>query len=146
MIKRIDPNATIKLVSVTDEAIDSEKSDLKSYAGTLDLKHIVVKDGLQPTYFVVGNISNKDQSTIKNEHSRLIAPSIDKEGKQVHGRMVNLDEAGMYVKYFDKGVKKLIEDGKDVSVSIDEIPFMVIQEVGSYVWLRTIVGDRLKKD
>jgi hypothetical protein len=49
----IDPLAPIEVASVSDPAIDTEKSKLEAYAKTRDPRHLVLKPGERPTLYVL---------------------------------------------------------------------------------------------
>jgi hypothetical protein len=144
-IKRINPKATVKLVSVTDDAIDYEKSDLKAYGTSLNLEHVKFKDGAVPTYFIAQNISVPNQIDITEKHYKIIPPSRDADGKEIPAKVDVTDRTNMLLKYFEAAVKEVEEDGKVSSIMMDELHPIVVQEIGSYVMLRTTVGDELKK-
>jgi len=59
--------ASIEIVSVNDDAIDTEKSDLEEYKKTGELKHLVFVPGAQPTRFLCNfEVQAKHGAAIKN--------------------------------------------------------------------------------
>lgn len=73
-IKKINIKKQIRFISVTDDAIDREKSDLDSYQNHYDEfavnKYIVFKDGMQPTWFTRGILSSTQRSAIQDKHQK----------------------------------------------------------------------------
>ena len=145
MIKRIDPKAVTKVVSSTDEAVDLELSDTKAYASSLDLSFIKFKEGMKPTFFLVKNIGARRQAELKNKYYKVVPPHNDKEGKLIPAKVEMLDQTNMLIEYFETCVSQVEEDGKIVDISMDEIDFLAVQEIGGYAMLIATVGDNLKK-
>jgi hypothetical protein len=144
-IKRVDPKAVVKIVSITDEAIDVEKSNLKAFSEDRDINHLIFREGQFPTIFHVGNVLAEKQAELKSKHYEIIPPSIDKDGKQVKAKVKVKDESLMMIEYFKAGVKKMEENGVLEDPNVEEIPFAVLEEIGSYVMLRATIGDKQKK-
>jgi hypothetical protein len=135
MLKRVDPNKVSKVVSLSDEAIDAEKSDLKSYRETADISKLVIKDGQHPTYFLAKPISHVDKVNIDNEHfDFVIGPDNKPTVKIKNGSM-------MSHKFFQHCVKQVEENGKISDVKPDDFTSNVIQEIGSYCQILATLGN-----
>ena len=144
-IKRVNPSAITKVISITDDAVDRENSDIEAYATSLDLKFLKLKEGISPTYFLIKHLAVLQQIEIKDAHYKLTPPSKDLEGKKVAASMSINHQSEMLCKYFEACVKFIEEDGKEIPVGINEFNSTVVQEVGSYCMLSTQIGDQLKK-
>lgn len=148
-IKLLDPNAIHKLVSVSDDAIDLELTkdeDFKAYGSTLDISKLKFKKEIHPTYFLVRNIDPLLQTEINEKHYALIPPSVDKDGNKVSAKVDVMNRAGMMVKYFMEAVKEIEDNGVKKVVEIKQIPFDILQEIGSYAMILNTLGDKLKKN
>lgn len=144
-IRRIDPNFRKKVVSAMDEAIDVENSDMKSYAQTLDEKHIKFHKDQKPTYFLVKPIDPMSELEITEVHQKITPPGIDKDGKPTRISIHFDRQSEMSLKYFKACVTEVEEDGKIIPVKFEEFPMAVLQEIGSYAMLYAKLGDQQKK-
>jgi hypothetical protein len=144
-IKRLDPKAITKLVSISDEAIDKVTSDVKAYADTLDVSHLKFKEGELPTYFIIQNVDATLQAELKEKHYKIVPPTIGADGKPIGAKVNVVGEGSMMIEYFKAGVKFIEDNGVQEPADITTVPFIVIQEIGSYVMVRTSLGDKLKK-
>jgi len=145
-IKLIDPNAVVRLISIQDEAVDLENSDVKAYGNTLNLKHIKFLEGMTPTFFLTKNINPITQAEINEVHYQFTPVGNDKTtGKPLPPQVDVVSRGSMMVKYFTEGVKQIEENGVARDFVIAEIPGPIIQEIGSYVMTRSNLGDDQKK-
>lgn len=145
-IRRLDPKAVKKVISAMDDAVDHDGSNMVAYAQTLDQKHLKLKEGVKPTYFLIRNIDPISELKINEAHQRIVPPSVDPvTKKQVPARISFVNEGEMSLKYFEFCVKEVEEDGKVSPIKIEELPLTVLQEIGSYAMLHSKVGENLKK-
>lgn len=128
-----------------DEAVDIEKSKMTLYAQSLDMKHIVLKEGLKPTYFLIRNIDPISELKINDAHQRITPPGMDKDNKPTKARIDFINQGEMSLKYFEHCVKSIEDDGTIIPVDPAEFSLTIIQEIGSYAMLYAKVGDNLKK-
>lgn len=143
-LRRLDPKAVFKLVSVTDEAVDMEKSDLPAYARTGDMKHVAIKDGEKPTVFHCRQIDPITMAEIDAEHIKFVMQP-KKDGKEQPPIVKTVNNASRLVKIFRASLLHIEEEGKDVKVQWDEFPSEVSQEIGSYVNVLMQLGHLEKK-
>jgi hypothetical protein len=152
-INYIKLNEIKKVVSTQDEAIDKEKSSMVDYQKEYDISHLVFVEGQIPDYFIVNNIGSSDLVTIQQEHYVTeMAPikqgaSLEEMKKnQVTIKPVRTGE--MLVKYFKAGCKKIISGDKTIEIDdafIDTIPSSILQEIGSYIMMRSTISESKKK-
>ena len=152
-IRFLQPLDVLKIVSVTDDAIDREKSNLNLYQENYELKDLVFKEGEKPTFFLISNLKSTDLVTIQSDHyiaeMPKITPGMTKE--QMAGMKVKVTpvrQGEMLVKYFKSGVQKLIDNDKEIELTddlVDTIPPNIIQEIGALVMSRSILTDTKKK-
>jgi len=141
VIKRTDPKAIFKFISVQDPAIDEEASDLKAYGTSFDLTHLKFKTGMTPTVFLAKNLTAPEKAEINDAHYQFTQG--EKPGEPPKIKVVK--QGLMMVRYFETAVKSIEEDGKTVAVSVDEFPAAVVQEIGAYVMRRASVEEDEKK-
>lgn len=141
MIKRTDPKAVFRLISIQDSALDESASNLDAYKETLDIKHLAFKEGMAPTIFLAQNISAPQKAEINDAHYQF-TPSADKKAPP-SVKVVN--QGVMMVRYFESSVKTVEENGKVVTVSVDEFPAAIVQEIGAYIMRKTSLEDESKK-
>ena len=144
-IRRLDPKAVKKVVSAMDEAVDIEKSNMALYAQSLDMKHIVLKPELKPTYFLIKNIDPISELKITEAHQRITPPSVDSSGVKHKAKVEFIDQGQMSLKYFEHCVREVEEDGQILPVEPAQFSLTIIQEIGSYAMLWSKVGENLKK-
>lgn len=151
-IKFIDPKATTKIVSMSDDAIDKANSDLVKYQETYDLSHLKFLEGELPTYFLVGNIGSKHLVEIQQEHYVTELPKIELgqtlDPKTFKPTIKPVRTGEMLVKYFRFGVKKIVTGNEETLVTdeiVDTVPSIVLQEIGAYVMQRSFLNDSKKK-
>lgn len=137
------------MVSLEDGAIDKENSDITKYQDTYDMKHLKFKTGESPTIFHVKNMTEEDQAEIQDAHYKIKMP----DQKMLHGEELKnakptietVDQTKMILKYFYKCVEVFEEDGKEQKLEKGMFPFTIVQELGSQVMVRTMMGDEEKK-
>jgi len=145
-IHRLDPKAVKKVVSAMDDAIDPVKSNFVDYAQTLDLKHLVFKEGMKPTFFLIRCIDPIKELKINEAHQRITPPHIDeKTQKATKAKVEFVHEGEMSLKYFEACVKEVEEDGKISPIQTNELSLTILQEIGSFAMLYSKVGENLKK-
>lgn len=145
MIKRIDPKAVAKVVSVSDDAIDLEGSNVKAYAESLDLSFLKFKEGIKPTFFLLKNLGARRQAELKNKYYAIKPPEMGADGKLTKAQVEIKDQTNMLLEYFESCISQVEEDGKVTSITLDEVDFLTVQEVGGYAMLYATIGDKLKK-
>lgn len=126
------------VVSIMDEAVDHEKSDLKAYAKTLDERFLSIAPGKVPTKFVLRPCS---QSEVRRAFANAAA---DVAGRDIN----NLDIAPHLLRYGLVGAQNFTTAGdlKDwpYGIPLDEmekIPAVVQIQIGS-ILDRITNGDR----
>lgn len=151
-IRKLDPKATTKLVSLKDEAVDVENSDLKAYAETLDISAIKFKEGQKPTIFIAKNVPASVFAELNDRHYKVDDVTVEekdlKTGKTKAPRIKLIDQTQMMLSYFTHGISGIEEDGKTQDMTddlADTIPHDIKNEIGGYVFRRTNLGDKLKK-
>lgn len=149
-VKRLDPNAVLKIVSIKDEAIDLDKSNVEAYLKHRDYKRdLVFKEGMQPTLFLVRNILTTKNKEIEKDHYIWEPQGVDpKTGKPLPATLKIEDQPGLVLKYFEAGCKEIEEfkDGQWVkeSITVDSFSPAIVEEIGSFIYLRSKLGDRQK--
>lgn len=149
-LKRIDPNEVLKVVSIKDDAIDLEKSDIKAYESDRDYKkHLVFKEGMQPTLLLVKNIGTKKNKELTSGHFEWIPQGTNEDGTPKPAKVDMKDQEGLVIKYFESAVSEVedFDNGNWVKkkTNPDEWPPFVVAEIGSFVMIRTSLGDDQKK-
>ena len=150
-IAKIDPKQTIKIVSVLDDAIDTEKSNMENYEENYDLKDLKFLEGQFPTYFIIKNILSTSQVIIQQDHLKVELPDI-KPGQRLSKddvkkvKVKQVDQGQMLIKYFKEGCQKYEEEGKQFDCDPDLFSSQIIQEIGSFIMLRSSLGDKRKKN
>jgi hypothetical protein len=126
-IKKIDINAEHKYVSLADDAIDREKSNLEEYAKDFNIKHLVFDPTKQPTFFILKNLS-------ADQYSKLISTFMRFDFKT--GGLVGKEDGdimAMSFSAFEMGCKELEDGGKRSPANFKELPMSVVQEVSNAV-------------
>jgi len=152
-INFIKMNETKKVVSVQDDAIDKEKSDMVAYSKEYDISHLVFIDGQTPDFFVINNVSSSDLVAIQQDHYVTeiapIKPGATLEEMKRNQVIIKPVKTGeMLIKYFSKGCKAIHSGTKVTAVDealIDTIPSTILQEIGSYIMMRSTVSESKKK-
>lgn len=142
-LQKIDPSKTIKTVSVLDPAIDKENSDIDKFEKTHNLEYLKFLKGEHPTYFLIKNVSTTEQASIQEAHYEIELPDADE--KDAKPKIKQKNQSEMMIKYFIAGCDKYEEEGKEFACHPDMFPFAVVQEIGSFVMVRTALGDDEKK-
>ena len=149
MLKLLDPNEEVKMVSISDPAIDFEKSDLEAYSEKRDLSLLKFKEGCTPTFFFIKNLLHSDEAEILDEHYKINYP----DQKKLHGKALSeakpeielVKHSNMVIKYFYFACKKFQHEGKIREMKEGLIPFGVVQELGSAVFTRSQLSQEEKK-
>jgi len=149
-IRRLDPNEVFKFVSMSDEAIDTEKSDMKAFRQDRDYKKLTIKEGMQPTFFLVKNIGARKEKEVKEGHFAWEPQGVDeKTGQPLPAKLKINDETGLTIKYFEAAVQEVEEfkDGQWVKskTTVDEWPSHIVSEVGAFIMTRTSMAASVKK-
>lgn len=142
-----------KIVSTLDDAIDAEKSNLMEYVKEYDVKHLVFNEGMVPDYFVIKNIGSSDLVEIQQDHyiteiAPIKAGASLEDMKKNRVKVTPVKTGEMLIKYFLKGCIKIIRPTDELILSkdtLDMIPSAVLQEVGSYIMMRSTVTEIKKK-
>ena len=142
-----------KIVSLHDDAIDREKSDMVSYQEDYDVKKLVFKDGMKPTYFVIRNVGSTNLVEIQQDHYKTVVPKIEAgmSPEQIRSLKVTVEpvkQGEMIIKYFKAGCKKYIDNDIENEITddvLEQIPPAIIQEIGSLVMVRSILNTSKKK-
>lgn len=149
MLKKIDPTLEIKTVSSQDPAIDIENSDMEKFEKTHDLKFVKFIEGEEPTYFLIKNVMPTVQARIQQDHYKISMPDTSKlHGKELAEAKPTIEQVGqseMMIKYFEAGCAQIEELGKKSPATADLFDFIILQEIGGYIMVRTAVGDDEKK-
>lgn len=152
-INYIKLNETKKVVSTQDEAIDKLQSNMVEYAKEYDIAHLVFVEGQKPDFFIVNNIGSSDLVTIQQDHYITEMAPI-KQGATIEEMKKNqvtikpVRTGEMLVKYFKAGCKKVISGDKTIEIDdafIETIPSSVLQEIGSYIMMRSTISESKKK-
>jgi len=142
-LTKIDPKKVLKTVSIMDSAIDKENSDLDKFEKTHNIEYLKFVDGEEPTYFLVKNVPSTQQAAIQEAHYEVELP--DPEEKDGKPKIKQKNQSEMLIKYFRAGCEKYEEGGKGFPCDPDTFGFSVVQEIGSFIMLRTALGDDEKK-
>lgn len=126
-IKKIDLKAEHKYVSLADDAIDAKKSDLKAYEADRDLKHLSYKEGVNPTYFILKNLSSRQYAALLSKYMEFDFNSNDLRNKK------DANALDMVFEIFDLACKEVEEDGKRSPINSDQLEMNVLQEVSNAV-------------
>lgn len=150
MLKRIDPKAEIKTVSILDGAIDkvaTGEDNLKKFEESHDFSLLKMKEGEKPTFFIIKNIPPEGQLDIQEKHYVIKMPTIDPgaDKKDIKPEIEQKETSKMMLTYFKSGCVALEENGERQPVVVDEFPLSVIQEIGGFIMIRSSLGDEEKK-
>jgi hypothetical protein len=155
-LNKINPSKIIKVCSLQDEAIDKEttgKENIEVYETTYDFSLLKFKEGTFPTIFHVSNVLASEEAKIKQAHFKVDFPDIKDLSpdqlknisyKDMKPKVTQINSQEMVVKYFNAAVKKYEENGVMMDCNADAFPFSIVQEIGSFVMIRTQLGDELK--
>lgn len=146
-IAKIDPEKKIKTVSAEDSAIDVENSDMDKFEKTHNMDYLKFKAGEKPTYFLIGNLTSSQQAEIQEEHYKVKMPTPEelKLNKDAKPTIEQKGQTQMLIKYFNYGCQAYEEEGKSHPCNADMFPFNVVQEIASFIMVRTALGDDEKK-
>ncbi len=143
MLQKIDPKKVVKTVSAMDGAIDKENSNMENFEKTHDLKYVKFLKDEKPTYFLIKNVATTIQAQLQEDHYEVVLPNPeDKDGKPT---IKQKNQTEMLIKYFREGCEEYEEDKKKFTCDPDVFPFSIVQEIGSFIMLRTALGDDEKK-
>lgn len=140
-IKLIDPNQITRVVSISDEAIDRERSNLIEYKKDYDYKkHLKFKEGQQPTLFLLKNILPTKNQEITEGHYVWETPK--EEGQKAEMKMKKQGE--LILKYFSAACETIEqwENGQWIpyTVKVDNFSPGIVMEIGGLVMLRTTIS------
>lgn len=138
-IKKIDPKAEFKYVSLEDSAIDPEKSDLEQYQKDYNIKHLVFKEGEHPDYFILKNLPAVKYTGLISSYMKF---DIQSQG------MVMREEANllnMAFETFSMGCKELENNGQRQSITHEELPMSVVKEISTVITNRAQMTEEEKK-
>lgn len=125
-IKKIDMKAEFKYISIEDSAIDQELSDLKKYEETCDISHLQLKEGEEPTYFILKNIPRRQFAMLITSNV-----SIDAKGEMVaKSEVAGLD---MLFDVFKAGCVEIEEKGKREKIDPELLELTVVKEVSEAI-------------
>jgi len=152
-IKFLSFTTILPAVSISDDAIDKENSDIKAYQQDYDVAHLKFKEGLTPTYFNLSNVPGPDLVVIQQDHYVTELPAVKpgmtmEEMQHLKVSVKAVNQGMMLVKYFKAACKTITDSGKTIEVNeevLKTVPPSVLQELGSYVMARTILSDSKKK-
>lgn len=152
-IKFINPTHTFKIVSMNDGAIDHAASNLAEYAESYDVTHLKFLEGEAPTYFEIKNAGSTELVEIQQDHYLTEMPKVlpgmtMATIKNLKVKVTPVRTGEMLIKYFRAGCKKYIDGTKETEINdetINTIPPMIIQEIGSFIMGRSILSDSKKK-
>lgn len=150
-IKFIDPNHTIKVVSIQDDAIDKANSNLVEYQRTYDASLLKFVEGETPTYFILQNVGSAELVQIQQDHYVTEVPKFvpgqeEEMAKKVTIKPVRTGE--MLLRFFKAGCKKIVDGTKDIEVNdetMNTIPSGILQEIGGFIMQRSFLSDTKKK-
>ncbi len=145
MIKRIDPKAVHKLVSLTDPAIDEANSDIEGFRGTADITKLKFLEGKFPTFFLAKNLGAPKKAEINDKYQIFIPGSKDKDGTAIAPHVEFKNQNAMMVEYFTSAVASVEEEGVVTVVTPDEFSGPIVQEIGAYVMMKSSLTDEEKK-
>lgn len=148
-IKRVDPKATFKVVSRHDDALVSEtKEELEAlkaagqdtryekFLESFDLSILKLKEGVQPTYFILRALKHEEMAQINERHFIFDASTRTVKAK---------NNADMLLEMFSIGCVGTEENGQPTKIDVDELPFEVAVELGGVVNVIGALGKNLKK-
>ena len=146
-IAKIDPKKKIRTVSAEDDAIDKENSDMEKFEKTHNIEYLQFKKDVEPTYFMIGNLTSSQQAEIQEKHYEVVMPTPEqlKADKDAKPMIKQSNQTQMLIKYFEYGCQSYEESKKDHPCNADTFPFPIVQELGSYIMVRTALGDDEKK-
>lgn len=142
-IKTLNLNKRVKFVSIQDDAIDLEKSNLelyqKRYTEQAANKHLVFKEGQSPTWFEVGVLDGVRKGMINDAMDEY-----EYENGQVKRGKLNLNQRAVQcIKYSLQNVINgpqlvKVKDSKGLE-HVDEswirqLPENLIMELGGVIW------------
>lgn len=142
-IKTLNVNKRVKFVSIQDDAIDREKSNLdmyqKRYSEAAANKHLVFKEGESPTWFEVQVLDGVRKGMINDamdeyeyENGQVKRGKLNLNQRAVECMkysLVNVVNGPQVVKVKDsRGIEFVPED------YIRQFPDQVIMEVGGVIW------------
>ena len=152
-IKLLDPQNIIKIVSITDDAIDRENCDMVEYSKKYDISLLKFLADNQPTYFYMKNVMSTELVAIQQDHYiaeiPAITPGMTQEQLQNNKIKVTPVKTGeMLVKYFKSGCDAIEIEGVKQTLTDDllnRLPPAIIQEMGSFIMMRSNMSASKKK-
>ena len=143
-VQRIDPKSEFKYVSIYDEAIDKEKSNLEEYQKNFDKKHLVLKEDIYPDYFLLKNLSARDYSNLISKYMKIdiITQQVTQKDDS------NILEMGYETfNMACKEIESTNEKGESTKerVNADQFPKHIVEEVSKVIMDRANLGAEEKK-
>lgn len=152
-IKLLDPQSVIKVVSVTDDAIDRENCDMVEYSREYDISLLKYLPNEAATFFHIKNVLSTELVEIQQDHYKTEIPEITpgmthEQIKNSKIKVTPVKTGEMLVKYFRSGVESIEMNGVKTPMTEDllnRIPPQIIQEIGSFIMLRSTPSAAKKK-
>lgn len=152
-VKKLKRDSTFELISIYDDAVDQEKSDLKGYKKTLNASLLVIKEGEKPTLFLTRVISQLKRAEFDDDHIKVTLPDdieeLRRDKAPIRPKVTVENNAQLVVKYFAECVvgtkewdgQKYVEDRK---CDFDDFPSRVVQDLGDQAMILSQLGEPQK--
>lgn len=149
-IRRVDPKATFRVVSQTDEAVETETAEeqaalkaagqqtrYEKYLESFNLGDLKFKEGVKPTIFHIRSLLNGERADIDEDF--LV---VDTVSKTVDYK----NQKKMLIAMFKLGCLGIEDDnGKLQPLDAESVEYSTSIDIGSLVSLSGTVGKNLKK-
>ena len=108
-IKLLDPQIVVKVVSLTDDAIDRQNCDMVEYSKNYDVSLLKFVEGESPTYFYIKNVLSTELVEIQQDHYKTEIPEItpgmtQDQIKNSKIKVTPVKTGEMLVKYFKAAI------------------------------------------
>lgn len=157
-IKRIDPNATFKVVVEQDDALDNEtaeeqealvirrdpdgkalesnKNRYERFVETLDINILKFKPDATPTLFVVRGLRHAELQAFNEKYVKF---------DEATRTQVVSKRGDMFIEMFELACLGIEENGKVVKVSADELEYGVVIGIGALIQIISVLNKNIKK-
>lgn len=149
-LQKIDPTKIFKTCSTLDPAIDKDatgEKGIEEFEKSYDMKNLKFKEGEFPTIFHIKNILSSDEAKIKQDHMRITFPEKNNgelksiKVSEMKPKIEQINSQEMLIKYFNSSIDNAEENLIIFPLKADNVPFSIVQEIGTLIMLRTQLGE-----
>lgn len=135
-----DSFGDIKIVSVYDRAIDTEKTDVALWASTGDVENIVSKEGEELTFFYFKRFTYKEVMALRSEATTL---GDDRAVNHFANQLLKIEEGKVSFTKEQLMQKQGLKDNDElVQWFVDVYGFHTIVDLGSRIFPESALGKK----